>query len=308
MRPFHFLSLHCCLRLIGSANVVGFALVLPLQICGQNQSQTRLSDTRLQSLLSSVRPVLEPIPSHFVVRPLADQSGDDVDGDGTFDRLGLADSSSLLVTRGENQVARQSSAIEFALPVLPEGTVVRSAELALVPTAAGLIANGCSIYGYEGDGKITLDDLTNGEYLASVFQRGVVRERKYAQVGALIQRLLSARKAYAGFRLTESTGLPWRSGLINFESSEVDTGLTLTVELALPAVKVRFAAKGSERRLEILFHTTVGRRYSIQTSLDLKDWTTVLSGIQGTGTTVLVDKLPFSNVSEAFVRVVLDQP
>ncbi|MCP5516479.1 MAG: hypothetical protein H7A45_04375 [Verrucomicrobiales bacterium] len=251
---------------------------------------------------------LTPDAVRFVLRPVADQSGEDDEGDGVFDRLGNPNSLYLEVRRGQGRPARVSSALEFKLPDLANDMTVKSAELGLYATEWTYI-NRCSIRGYKGDGVIALTDLAAGSYLTSLAFAGMPAQRKHARVTEFVRMVAEEGKAYVGFQLREGTGVPWANGSVTFRSSDGGNAPTLEIQLGLrPLTAGLVAAEDGTTRLRLSFRSAAGHRYTIQSSTDLTGWTTLRSGIPGSGQTIILDDLPVLPVQRVFHRLVLEQP
>ena len=132
----------------------------------------------------------------------------DDNGDGVFESFGSATFPQLWATRypdGPN-VNEVQFALEFTLPPTPGGQSILSATLRLdedFDTAT--FTPEVDLYGYAGDGAVTLADANTGSLLISSINDGVQNSYNSFDVTTFVQSISLLATPIAGFRVEATT-------------------------------------------------------------------------------------------------------
>ena len=98
-----------------------------------------------------------------------------------------------------NGYQEDRTAIELDISSIPGGSTIESASLTFIHNLSDT-SRQLHIYGYQGDGSVTLDDFTIGELVAS----NDVISPFQVDVTTFVQNLVDAEATYAGFSIREA--------------------------------------------------------------------------------------------------------
>ncbi|MBL9139223.1 MAG: hypothetical protein JNK85_25365 [Verrucomicrobiales bacterium] len=200
--------------------------------------------------------------------------------------------------------SRRGAILEFPVPSLADDQVITSAQLSFVGGNRTLF-NRAEVRLLPTDQPVSASDaeLSAGSLLAIYGYSGVVRFSMAQDVTDAVHSIAANGRSTLRVSINEATGLPWRNGSLALTSPtlRVETGPTrLWTE--------RVVVAPGEQRLRTSFLTRAGKRYQLQSSLDLVRWEPALGVVFGTGGRVFVTNLVDPGSSLQAFRVITPGP